>query len=458
MSVLVNVNHESKYIEYIINFSATENVLSDVLKSLNDGNIFEIVTTNIASFTFNGVTLTQPYNYAITSGVGYSVGIIKTTNGQVANITIRARQSVNKSITRSVVDLGNYDGRYLYVLLSNNTILKFDSSLLVPSNYSGAGAWIVNPVIATIALPTLPNSAVYTGIQFVKNNGIAKIFIVGGEANSFKWHASFIRCSDDAIYNLNFTTLNGYTTISNVIVDFNSPKNIVYDFVNELIYIKATWGGQGSTVLSFNLNTLIGTNLGYSGFVDGALNPNYTNQFQFSPIEQQFISKTDRSFIFNRTYNYKYGLGDVFSYNFNNNRRISTGDTFGKILYYNEYGELVGGINPVTIGIWYCFDNKCFSRTNRVFITQGQAYSIVNLTAVTAKYRTTTLGLAYPNDYIANLLQAYYANIYIGFCCTSVGILSTRMILFKEDQIDADFGIYDFASVVKGACTTQLLL
>jgi len=166
----VNIKHTSRGLDITLNFASTENNLSWAFTQEGDGEIYDVVLTNIASYTIAGGAITLPY--PVINGTSYSVSIVKTTTGQTASITFKTRRSINKTSSLSVPDFGQYDGRYLYVLLNNNTVQKLDSQLLLPANYAGAGAWTVSPVVATITLPTLPNSALYTGIQFVKNGGV----------------------------------------------------------------------------------------------------------------------------------------------------------------------------------------------------------------------------------------------------------------------------------------------
>ena len=227
------VQHKSRDFDVVLNFPATENTLSWAFTAENDGEIYAVELVNVSSYQIAGSPVALPYT--VSAGSSYSVTIVKQTNGQPASISFNTRRAVNKALSIRVPDFGQYSGRYLYVLKNNNVVEKYDTELLKPSNWVGGEGYVINPIVATITLPALPNSAVYTGIIFVKNSNEEKIFVVGGEANSFKWYASYIRLSDDAVYNLGFSTQNSYTQIFNSALIYNSPKNIIYDYVSEII-------------------------------------------------------------------------------------------------------------------------------------------------------------------------------------------------------------------------------
>ena len=452
------VQHKSRDFNIVLNFPATENTLSWSFTAENDGEVYDVDPVNIASYQIAGAPVTLPY--AVAAGSSYSVTIVKQTNGQPASISFSTRRAVSKTVSISVPDFGQYSGRYLYVLKNNNVVEKYDTELLKPNNWLGGAGYIVNPLVSTITLPVLPGSAVYTGIIFVKNNNQEKIFVVGGKPNSFEWYASYIRISDDSVFNLEFSEQNSYTQLFNSAIIYNSPKNIIYDYISEIIYIKSTVGTNGSTVLELNLNNLISTNLKYGSFADAFMNRNFTNQFQFSPIDMQFISIGDTSLINNRNYNYKSSQnnGNVWAYRLRLNTRLCSGDSFGRILEFNLDGALVKIYTFPHAYVHSCFDIKCFDRADKVFLTHMNYYSINNFTTLTSKIGTTSLALASPNNYLANLTNSHYSDLFFAFASTSGRVLSTRMIVFDDSQTKADFAYIDFSTPIYGACTNQLIV
>lgn len=453
------IYHKSKVADIVMNFAASENNLSWSFTAENDGEIYEDAKTNVASYTINGGAVTLPF--ALVGGSSYSVAITKTTNGQTASISLKTRRSIDKTVNISVPDFGAYTGRYLYVLLNNNTIKKFDSQLLLPSNYAGAGVWTVDPVVATITLPTLPNSGTYSRIKFVKVGGVEKMFISGqAYTTSTTFYASYLLLSNDTVYDLSLVNANSYTSLIALVgINYSNGRqaNAQYDFINEFLYIKSASGGSGNTVIKVNLTNNTAINLGYSSFADGQIT---SYEHQFSPIDLQFIAIGDYSVENSRNYNYKFysNNGGVFGYNYRNNQRICTGATFGVVNYFNNAGAYIGNVSYGVIGVYGCTEIYGFDRANTVFMTYIDSYSIVNRNTSTAKYRTTDKELASPNNYLLNLRNCHYSDIYVALCGTSARVPSTRMIVFKESETNADFGYYDFATAVYSADSNQLLI
>ena len=458
---MIKVVHSSKYIDYIFNFSATENNLSWSLTAEGDGDLFinpltNGLATNVASFTVDSIAPSFPIS--LTNGASKSVSIVKTTNGQTASLTLRQRRAVNKTVNYNVPDLGAYDGRYLYVILNNNTLNKIDSQLLLPSNYAGAGVWTVNPIIASFTLPTLPNSAFYSKVKFVKNGNTQKLLLIGVLNTTMSGlYCSYFNISNDTIYDLTQTTLNGYTSFTFPLDHGATATNCQYDYINEFCYIKIATGTNGQSVVKLNLSNNSFTNLGYTSFADNHVS---AYEHQFSPIDLQFIAVGDYSIENSRNYNYKFvgNNGGTWGYNYRNNYRVCTGDTFGKVRYFNNAGTSVEGVSYGTIGVYGCTELYGFDRANTVFMTYIDSYAIVNRNTSSSKFRITDKNLASPNNYLLNLRNCHYSNIYVAFCGTSARVLSTRMVVFKESETNADFGYLDFGATVYSADANQLLL
>nr|WP_321405883.1 hypothetical protein [uncultured Carboxylicivirga sp.] len=446
------VQHSSRPIEYNINFSANGDTSWTCIAE-GTIEIYAIESNNVDSFTVNG---NDTLPVTIGAGVGFPVSITKTNDSETASIKLLARRPFKKTFNFNAPNYNAYDGRYIYVLLNDNTVLKLDSNLLLPSNYSGDGAWIVSPVVATINLPALPNGATYTAIQFVKNGGIEKIFLIGGEANSFKWYASFIRISDDTIWNMDFSVQDSYTQVMNSTLLYNSPGVILYDFLNEYLYIRSTQGSNGGTVLRVELDNLVYSNMGYSSFIYRNLGYQKPNPFQFSPYENQFINIGDLDFTTSRSHNYKIqqNNGNVFGYRFDINRRLSTGISFGQLNYFNEYGQHLSVVNWGGVGQYSCTDLKGFYRAQAAWMTYKNYFSITNWGTLSTQAGQTT----HTTNYMSSLLNCNINSLFIGFECSSSFVFTNRMILFKEDQAPADFAYYDFATNMLGACSTQLLI
>ena len=458
---MIKVVHSSKYIDYIFNFTATENNLSWSLTSEGDGELFlnpltNGLSTNVASFTVGGAAPTFPIS--LTNGASKSVTIVKTTNGQTASLTLRQRRATNKAVSYNVPDFGAYTGRYIYVLLNNNTVQKLDSQLLLPSDYAGTGVWTVYPVVATITLPTLPDGSFYSKIKFVTVGGIERMLLMSSNILSAgtRFHFSYIVVSNDTVTDLS-GNLNTYTTqIIHGAAKYGNLLYCTYDYIRQYVYLITNSGSNGTAPIRLNLptNTFTASVYSYTG------DPLNILEKQFSPIDLQFITVGDYDPSIPRVFNHKLypNNGGIWGYRYRDNSRKCTGDVFGRIAFFNSFGAIIGGNNFGAIGVYACTELYGFDRTNTVFMSYIDNYSIVNLTTSSAKIRQTDKELASPNNYLLNLRQCYFSNIYVAFCGTSGRVLSTRMVVFKESETNADFGYLDFSNNVYSADANQLLL
>ncbi len=459
MNNVQKIVHKSRNNNFTFNWEASDSGAWS-FTAQDDGEIYADEKTNISSYTINGIAATLPY--AIIKNNSYSIIPTKTTGGLIAELTLKTRRNVDKTFSISVPVFSIYSGQYLYVLMNNNEVWKYDCALLKPSNYVGAGVWTVDPKIATIVLPTLPNSAKYTALQFVKSNGVEKIFACGGTFGmAYSLYASFIIISTDLVYNMAETTLDSYTVIASVGSTYSSPSNILYDYINEYLYISSGSGPAGWTVTLFNLNTLIGTNLGYSQFASSFISNTGRNQFQFIPEKQWFSHIGDLDLINSATKNYKNppNSGGVWGYKHDTNNTICTGDTFGKLNFINLSGSFSAVVNYGTIGVFSCSEIKGYYRSTTAFMTYINNYALVDWGSAYTKIRATDKGLASPNNYILNLLESNSQSIYLAFSANSAKVLSTRMLIFDKAETNADFGYYDFTGAIPlSAVNNQLIV
>lgn len=154
MSV-TNVYHKSREASFTLNFSATENNLSWAFTPENDGEIYDVVLNNVASYTVAGAAITLPYS--LTGASSYGVSIVKTTNGQSASITFKTRRALNKSTNISVPDFGDNSINRMFILSRDGYVFVVDKTKITTSNYQGGGTYYDNPIINTLTLPTLPD-------------------------------------------------------------------------------------------------------------------------------------------------------------------------------------------------------------------------------------------------------------------------------------------------------------
>lgn len=347
MSVQI-VKHGSREFDIVLNFASTENNLSWSFTQEGDGEIFDVVKTNVASYTVSGSAIALPYS--VTNGSSYSVSIVKTTTGQTASITFKTRRSNNKTVTLSVPDFGQYDGRYTYAIHGNNTIDIFDMSLFTTSNYIGAGSFTISPKIITKTLPTLPTGAIWNLAEFVVRDGVQYFFVIGSKDDAFTIYSCNVRVSDGQITN-EIGTIDAYTLISPASsLRYGIVQNCVYDYINNILYYSNISGFNGSNSFYYNLTSKVFVNrLGASlstqiGFRNGI-------KFYFDPNSQKIIS-SNAEFKFNPTnicpYIYNPSTASYFniyrSLNGYRYRDQYQNETYNTFQIYNSNGEYIGQI------------------------------------------------------------------------------------------------------------------
>lgn len=457
MSV-TNVYHKSREHSITLNFAETENTLSWAFASESDGEVFDVSMVNVDSYTIQGAPVLVPFS--VLAALTYNVGIVKTTAGQPASITFKVRREINKNTSISVPDFGIHTGRWLYILLDSGTqVLKLDSELLKPANYISDGAWTLSPIVETINLPTLPDGAVYTCLQFVKNNGEEKIFIAGGVANSFRIYGSYIKVSDDSVWNLELNAQDSFTYMTEFLspgLIYNTPKSTLYDFINEILYVKTQVGTNGYAAVRFYLNDLLYQREDNNSFNARYIDVNHQNIVQFNPILQRFISVGDTSLIESRNFNYKVSQnnGSKWGYRYDVNLAVSVAGSMGNIGHYNEFGVTLFSIGS-NYSVYGCTNIKAFHKQKSIFATY-QNHFVIRKWDPLLNYQGQTL-LA-TGQSISSLLGCTYSDLFFGFTSTSAGVLQSRLIVFDTSSVDVAFGYLDFASNVAAAQNNQLII
>ena len=427
--------------------------------SQHSGKLVKAVLSNVASYKIGGATVIYPYQ--LSNGTNYAVSVIPTNSSLPCSVKFYADGSDSFSTTFNVTNYSAGDGQYLYILNSLGTkVFKVDTALLTPANSSGAGTWIVNPLIKTITLPTLPSSAFYTSITFVKNGGVNKMFIQGSIPNSFKVYASFIKCTDDTVWDIPITTQNSSTLIYNSVLVYNSGANTIYDFINEILYISTTSGGNGGNVLQYALNTGVSTPLGYSNFAYVALGSasSWIRPFQFIPTLQCWSWMADFSLITNKYYNYKSGQngGSVASYQ----SSLGTTDRNNGLLltkaFYDNGGAIISSITASgTLTTQYgATEVICLDTIGKVFTVYVKSFSIVD-------YKGTSHGVGDAQflESGATLLKSVMGSNYsLGYYALSSGTSSKRLLVFNTNQIPVQFAYLDLGENCAQMHANQLII
>lgn len=457
------VKHKSRILTEDFQFSANgETSWSFVAEG--DGEIFFVESNNIASYTINGSAPSLPYSLA--NGQSYTVAITKTTGGQVADIQLKIRRAIDKDIVTNVPDFAAGDGRYLYVLFETaNEVKKIDTGLLTTANYAGAGSWTIDPVVSTIALPTLPNGATYQTITFVKNDGQNRMIVLGGEQTYNVIYASYIK-SDDTVTDMDDLTVTPYTQIRNRPTLLRAlNKACIYDFINEYLFI-TTSGSNGTTAEIYDLvNKVI---IGESNLSSPAtkVSPNSTiRAAQLIPANGRFTYLADAQLwtLPEKYFNYKPGqnAGTVSSYisslgyTERNNGNIKTKrmyDSFGC-----EQAQFAAGNSPIGGAPTQQFGANeviTLDSIGAIFTIFRQSYSIVNY-----KGGNGTSSDVVDFEVGASWLKSVMGSNYSGqYYALSTNTTSKRLFVFDLAEDPHMFGYLEFANDASQMHTNQLII
>lgn len=341
------VKHKSRILDYEINYSA-DGGLSWSFIAEGDAEIYAVESNNVASYTINGGAVSLPFDLA--NDVTYTVEIVKSTGGQVADITLKTRRKIDKTKSFNVPDYSVYDGRYAYCLMESTGVINIvDTGLLVESNYSGAGAWITNPVISSFTMPSPPVDFSWRALCFVKLGNQNKLVVIAGKSGNLGVYGSIVQLDNgNAIYDLSETTLNGITT---VYTPQTGPtygaKNVSYDFIKEQILIKCignTSGGQTDYTRA-GYDFINKVNLIFSLVNFESTQENYP--YGFNPFVERFTSSRTDLDLADRTYNYKpLGPGGTAGYDIDTNTSFLIQANSNWFQFYNSDGQLVVSKNP----------------------------------------------------------------------------------------------------------------
>jgi len=298
MSV-TNVYHKSREHSITLNFPSTENNLSWVFIAENDGEVFDVVLNNVASYTIDGNLITIPFN--LNAGQSYLVEILKINNGFEASISLRTRRSKNKFSELAVPDFGFYDGRYSFALTDNQKIIKYDNDLFIPSNFSDFNTTITSPKVSTYTLPA--NNSILRTIKFVTIEAVEYLLIIGAvnwlggstPISSRGFEAILFRISDNTFWSIDRSTQNQWTFYQKD-VRANSGYGCTYNYIDNVVFYTTHSGSDG---IKINLLT------GDFEFLEGTILDNFSYRLTkqgcgFNPVENIYAA---RSVVFNEVRN-----------------------------------------------------------------------------------------------------------------------------------------------------------
>jgi len=361
------ISHKSRIVDYRFNFTANGEASWSFVAE-GDGEIYAVESNNVASYTINGGSVTLPF--ALIAGNSYTVAITKTTGGQVADINLLARRSTDKQSTINVPDFSVDDGRYLFVS-SNGILKKYDSNLLVASNYAGSGAWTSDPLIASYTMPDLSLEQDYLGdfgtiywrsLAFITISGESYIFICGSHDSYNDVVGTLFKISDGLFYKTDLS-LTGYTRLKTGFASNGVLGGIIYDYVNQKLLIRRT-RAAGSSIYIFDIDSgSITTDYSLNSTYDNIINSSgsYVVRNGFDPISQEYVSgisrlksesNANRNYMHYSNFDAKYirSNGNVITYNANIISQRREYDSSGEIVKaYGGTGTASGNGGPIEI-------------------------------------------------------------------------------------------------------------
>lgn len=230
------VQHKSRDFDIVLNFPATENTLSWAFTAENDGEVYAVDLVNVASYQIAGAPVTLPY--VVTAGASYSLTIVKQTNGQAANITLKTRRAVNKAVTLNVPDFGDLEVNNNYILHNDNTVTVLNNANITASNYQGGGVFTNSIIRGAVTLPDLSGVTYFKWQHLFYDAGF--IFVAGWCTNRNDAFPNIAFCKIDTItlivYDLDDGLAN-YTAVplGNLSQLFQRTGGLWYDFVGKKI-------------------------------------------------------------------------------------------------------------------------------------------------------------------------------------------------------------------------------
>jgi hypothetical protein len=449
----VNVYKNAAGFTYELDFAAgitTWNFISQ-----HTGKLMKAVTSNVASYKIGGNSVTYPFQ--LTNGNSYTVQIVPTNAGLPATIKFYADDIDSYSFLANATNFISGTGRYLYVLTAaNNIVYKLDTSLLLPANYAGSGVWTVNPIVATITLPTLPNSGTYSTMFFATLSQVNYVVVLGGSGTAQSSYYGVKIKENDSVWDMSVAVQNSYTTlILNQGWAYGSLRNVYFDFVNNKAYSIQSGASSVNVILNLNTNTIGSSSITSLSAITTQL---AYRQFQFDPYLQRFSFIGDFS-VDGKFYNYK-PTGSSITYSAYD---LLTGYTIrnqygGRFFrYYDNYGQLITSYGDFNSYNWaanteltratFIDETWCHYLMGYNIQKPGKTTSAGANSLATAATSQTSMVCATPSN---------YAGTWFTFGVGGSGIY--RLHCFKTSESVPNFGYLDFANAVTFIATNQLIL
>lgn len=452
------VRHTSRGVDITLNFASTENNLSWSFTQEGDGEIYDVSSINVASYTIAGGAVTLPY--AVTNGSSYAVSIVKTTTGQTASITLKTRRATNKTASLNVPDFGLFTGNYHYCLKNNGVVEVHDLSVKQPANYVGAGVWDTSSLVYSITLPPPPTN--YSWAKILCVNGYVLV-VAHNTVMSSSPHL-YCKIIGGSVYDL-LGNINSYSQITSGGADgaaYNiNNYTINYDFINNIIYSCSS--GTVARLEIINLTTLdwsvlTGANIdNYANITSKVYTSSRTKRL--NPVNNLFIANGSCYFDAinkkNKTYIGQYTPG---CYDSETGYILTSylGQNSAIARFIDDEGNLITSISPSPSiaasnqGVWH-YSNMLKKGVCVVTFGSPVRYGVFDKIS-------SNFGLYYLSNgidtttVITDVSISNSQDLFI----VKQDINSNRLTYIKYGQATPDYGYFDLDLPVISMCTNQL--
>lgn len=297
MSLVINISHSSRTVEYLITMPAGVTTWSFRAEYSNTS--VSASLTNCTSLLVNGSAFVA--GSAITKDTYYTVSVTPTDYNSQCVISITTRLNANVQVSANAVNFNNslWNGNKLYAL-TDTQLFIFDATKFNASNYLGSGQYTVSPYVETITLPSMPtNTGNYqtTSWQtmcFVKHKGGEGKILIFGRTRTIANDANAQLYGYGFYFDIATKGITSLTDVSDQITANTAAENlgyytqIMYDYSSEIAYVCQINSNSGATIsrvqlLSTNTYGATISDFRRAGIVSNAKgNDNYFNPFATS--------------------------------------------------------------------------------------------------------------------------------------------------------------------------------
>lgn len=456
MSV-TNVYRRAEDIVYELVYSS-DSIDAASFQSESKGEIYKIETENVDNLT---VSSNPPIGFMINNKDRYSCEIVRAQLGTQSIVRLFAKQLSVESLNTAIpTNFG--EGRYLYVVSQDeNCCYKFDSSLLVPGNYEGSGIWTVNPLVATIQLPTITD--IYNSTwQFCFYEKSGDIVCIAG-SNGGRSYGQVCRIKpNNQVWNLDNTIQNSYT--NSFSPNTFTPIGLSYDYEKNIAYVRSESYLKGIKI-DLNINTSILHQPNNSVLINVS-----ARNLAYMPSVKRFFSQCEIDYENDRNYSqltpsssYGWSLPKIPDRKYSYYSGVTICNRH-KVDSNQNLGGLNDRYNPYGSGVRDCVGSPNHNIILAIDVTY-QSYSIVKANSDTSlesiKYWMADINNFPGGSSVSRPSRVTccdYSKLFFAIIDDAVlGDNKRLLVIDPDNEVQPDFGYYSMPSKISHFSPNQLL-